>query len=66
MEISEETKSRLKKIGSVGASYDAVINECIDRLEEVEILVNQCCGSVSDNQKLFHELDTIFCTVIIK
>lgn len=60
MEINEETKARLKKIGSVGASYDAVINECIDKLEKVEALVDIVDDNMSGYERLYCELIDIF------
>lgn len=60
MEISEKTKSRLEKIGSVGASYDAVINECIDKLEKIDRLVYLCSGDDTDCRQLYDGLDDMF------
>jgi len=33
--VSEETAMRLKRLGSFGQSYDDVINEALDELEEL-------------------------------
>ena len=54
MEIREETKARLKKIGSVGASYDAVINECIDLIEAMSFSYDNSIGA--DGKRLSEEL----------
>lgn len=60
--ILSGTQSRLnaKKVEKRFASYDDVISDCIDKLDAIEKMVDDCNGDDSDNKTLHESLYELF------
>ncbi len=62
IEVTDSTLLRLvaKKIGKGFSSYDKVIVDCLDKLDAIEKMVDDCNGDDSDNKTLHESLYELF------
>ena len=62
IEVTDSTLLRLvaKKIGKGFSSYDKVIVDCLDKLDAIEKMVDDCAGDDSDCATLYGSLYDLF------
>ena len=62
IEVADATVLRLvaKKIGKGFSSYDKVIVDCLDKLDAIEKMLDNCCGDDSDCGTLYGSLYELF------